>query len=372
MTIELETPIVAEKKSVMKIHNFSAGPAILPRSVIEQAAAGVFNFNDTGLSVLEMSHRSKDIVAVENEATSLVKELIGLTDDYEVVWMSGGASTQFVLTAMNLLDNDKMAAYVDTGTWASKALEAARDFGTIEVLASSKSTTYDHIPKGWVVPEAAEYLHITSNNTIYGTQYHWIPETDKPIVCDMSSNFLSRPIDFAKYGLIYAGAQKNIGPAGTTCVIIRKDVLGKVARKIPVMFDYRTFIKEKSMYNTPPVFPIYVSMLTMRWIKEMGGLGAMAAHNEKKAAILYNEIDANPLFKGNIAVEDRSLMNVCFVMHDRSLEAEFGKLAKDNGIQGIEGHRSVGGFRASIYNAMPAESIQILADLMHDFAAKKG
>lgn len=372
MTIEMEMPTVAEKKEVMKIHNFSAGPAILPRTVIEQAAASVLNMNGTGLSVLEMSHRSKDIVAVEAEATSLVKELIGLTDEYEVIWMSGGASTQFVLAAMNLLGDDKTAAYVDTGTWASKAIEAARDFGTIDVLASSKSTTYDHIPTGWVVPENAEYLHITSNNTIYGTQYHWTPETDKPIVCDMSSDFLSRPIDFQKYGMIYAGAQKNIGPAGTTCVIIRKDMLGKVARKIPVMFDYRTYIKEKSMYNTPPVFPIYVSMLTMRWIKEMGGLAAMAAHNEAKAAILYNEIDANPLFKGNVAVADRSLMNVCFTMHDRSMEAVFGKIAKENGMQGIEGHRSVGGFRASIYNAMSVESIQALADLMSDFAQKNG
>ena len=372
MTLEMELPTVAEKKTVMKIHNFSAGPAILAPSVIEAAAAGVLDFNGTGLSVLEMSHRSKDIVAVADEATALVKELIGLTDDYEVVWMSGGASTQFVLAAMNLLDNDKMAAYVDTGTWAAKSIEAARDFGNINVIASSKSTTYDHIPKGWVVPEDAEYLHITSNNTIYGTQYQSTPITDKPIVCDMSSDFLSRPIDFEKYGLIYAGAQKNIGPAGTTCVIVRRDMLGKVIRKIPAMFDYRTFIKEKSMYNTPPVFPIYVSMLTMRWIKEMGGLTAMAAHNEKKSAILYNEIDANPLFKGNVAVEDRSHMNVCFVMHDRALEADFGKLAKENGMQGIEGHRSVGGFRASIYNAMPAESIQLLADLMADFAQKKG
>ena len=356
----------------MKIHNFSAGPAILPQSVIEQAAASVLNMNGTGLSVLEMSHRSKDIVAVEAEATSLVKELIGLTDDYEVIWMSGGASSQFVFAAMNLLDSDKTAAYIDTGTWSSKAIEAARDFGAIEVLASSKSTTYDHIPRGWVVPENTEYLHITSNNTIYGTQYQWTPETDKPIVCDMSSDFLSRPIDFAKYGLIYAGAQKNMGPSGVTCVIVRKDVLGKVTRKIPAMFDYRTFIKEKSMYNTPPVFPIYVSMLTMRWIKEMGGLAAMAAHNEAKAAILYNEIDANPMFKGNVAVEDRSRMNVCFTMHDRDLEPVFGKIAKENGMQGIDGHRSVGGFRASIYNAMPAESIQALANLMSDFAKTKG
>ena len=354
----------------MKIHNFSAGPAILPASVIEQAAAGVLNLNGTGLSVLEMSHRSKDIGAIADEATALVKELIGLTDDYEVVWMSGGASTQFFLAPMNILNADETAAHVDTGTWASKAIEAAREFGNVEVLASSKSTTYDHIPKNWTMPDHAKYLHLTSNNTIYGTQYQSFPTIDKPMTCDMSSDFLSRPIDFQKFGLIYAGAQKNIGPAGVTCVIIRKDMLSATTRKMPIVFNYNTFVKEKSMYNTPPVFAIYVAMLTMRWIKQMGGLAAMHQHNSEKAAILYDEIDRNPLFKGNVAKEDRSLMNVCFTMNDREMEPIFGKLAKENGMSGIEGHRSVGGFRASIYNAMPKESIQALADLMRDFAQK--
>jgi phosphoserine aminotransferase len=362
--------MLSEKfKSVnMKIHNFSAGPAILPTSVIEQAAAGVLNLNGTGLSVLEMSHRSKDIVAVADEATALVKELIGLTDDYEVVWLTGGASTQFFMAPMNILNADETAAHVDTGTWASKAIEAAREYGNVAVLASSKSTTYDHIPKNWVLPDNAKYLHLTSNNTIYGTQYHEFPTVDKPLTCDMSSDFLSRPIDFKKFGLIYAGAQKNIGSAGTTCVIIRKDMLNATTRRVPAMFNYNTFVKEKSMYNTPPVFAIYVAMLTMRWIKEMGGLAAMHQHNLEKAAILYNEIDRNPMFKGNVAHEDRSLMNVCFTMNDREMEPVFGKLAKENGMSGIEGHRSVGGFRASIYNAMPKESIQALADLMRDFA----
>jgi phosphoserine aminotransferase len=355
----------------IKTHNFSAGPAILPREVIEQAAAGVLNLNDTGLSVLEMSHRSKDIGAIFDEATALIKELMGLGENYEVLWLSGGASTQFFMLAMNLLNEDESGAYVDTGTWSSKAIEAGAQFGKIHVLASSKSTTYDHIPE-FKVPSDAKFLHITSNNTIYGTQYQAFPESPVPIVCDMSSDFLSRPVPVDKFGLIYAGAQKNLGPAGTTVVIVRKDILGKVRRQIPLMLDYRTFIKEKSMYNTPPVFSVYVCMLTLRWLKNLGGLEAMQAYNEKKAAILYNEIDKNPLFKGNVATKDRSRMNICFTMHDRELEADFGKIAKENGISGIEGHRSVGGFRASTYNAMSLESVQVLADLMAEHGNKKG
>lgn len=362
-----------KKKEVKKIHNFSAGPAILPAAVIKEAAKGVLDLNGTGLSVLEMSHRSKEIGAVVDEATQSIKDLLELPEDYEVIWMGGGASTQFFMTAMNLLNDGEKAAYVDTGTWASKAIEAARQFGNIEVLASSKSTTYDHIPRKYKVPADTKYLHLTSNNTIYGTQYNnWLPTTDAPIVCDMSSDFLSRPIDVKKYGLIYAGAQKNLGPAGVTVVIIKKDLLGKVTRQIPAMLDYRTFIKEKSMYNTPPVYAIYVCMLTLRWIKQMGGLAAMEKHNKKKANILYKEIDSNPLFKGNVEKRDRSLMNVCFTMHNRDLEPLFAQFAKENGVSGIEGHRSVGGFRASIYNAMPIKSIKFLADLMRQFAEKHG
>jgi phosphoserine aminotransferase len=287
--------------------------------------------------------------------------------------MTGGASSQFFMAPMNFLNEDESAGYTDTGTWANKAIKAAKQFGKINVLASSESTTYDHIPKGWTLPTDAKYLHLTSNNTIYGTQLHEFPEVNVPIVCDMSSDFLSRPFDVEKFGFIYAGAQKNMGPAGVTVGIIRKDMLDiKVNRAVPEMLNYKTFVKNASMYNTPPVFPIYVSLLTMRWVKEMGGLAAMKAHNEAKAAILYNEIDRNPLFVGNVATEDRSNMNVCFVMKDRELEPIFGKLAKENGMSGIEGHRSVGGFRASIYNAMPVESIQLLADLMRDFAQTHG
>jgi len=360
------------KKTTPKIHNFSAGPAILPREVIEEAAEAVLSLNGSGLSVLEVSHRSKDIVAVETEATSLVKELLGLGDKYEVIWVSGGASSQFFTVAMNFLGDGESASYVDTGTWSAKAIDAAKQFGTINVLASSKSTNYDHIPRDWKVPSTDQYIHITSNNTIYGTQYQNFFESPIPIVADMSSDFLSRPFDASPFGLIYAGAQKNIGPSGVTCVIIRKDMLGKTKRTVPLMLDYNTHVKEKSMYNTPPVFPIYVCMLTMRWIKAMGGLTAMQAHNEKKAAILYNEIDSNPFFKGNVAHADRSRMNVCFTMNNRELEPAFGSIAKANNISGIEGHRSVGGFRASIYNAMPIESVQLLADLMRDFANKNG
>jgi phosphoserine aminotransferase len=353
----------------MKKHNFSAGPAILPAEVIKQAAKGVANLDGIGLSVLELSHRGPEITAVFEEATASIKELLDVPEGYEVVFMSGGASSQFFITAMNLLNPEDKGAYVDTGTWSSKAIEAAKQFAKIEVLASSKDSMYSFIPKKYAIPADAKYLHLTSNNTIYGTQYHKWPKTDLPIVCDMSSDFLSRPIDVSKYGIIYAGAQKNLGPAGVTIVIIRKDLLGKVAHQIPAMLDYKVFIKEKSMYNTPPVFPVYVCMLTLRWIKKLGGLEAMARLNKAKAAILYKEIDRNPLFKGNVAKEDRSQMNVCFTMHDRALEPLFAKYAADNGCNGLEGHRSVGGFRASIYNAMPKSSIQHLANLMRTFQA---
>lgn len=356
----------------MKIHNFSAGPAILPAKVIKEAAKGILNFNDTGLSILEMSHRSKDIGAMIDEATQSVRDLLQLSDAYEVLWLTGGASTQFVTIPMNLLGQDETAAYVDTGTWASKAIEAAQDFGNIAVIASSKETTYDNIPKKWKLPDNTKYLHLTSNNTIYGTQYQSFPDVNVPIVCDMSSDIFSRPIPVDKFGLIYAGAQKNLGPAGVTLAIVRKDILGKVNRTIPKMFDYKTFIKEKSMYNTPPVYAIYVCMLTMRWIKEQGGLVAMERKNKAKARILYNEIDSNPLFKGNVAKKDRSMMNICFTMHNRDLEPLFGKFAKENGMSGIEGHRSVGGFRASVYNAMPPKSIKLLAELMNEFAKTHG
>ncbi len=352
----------------MKKHNFSAGPAILPPSVIKQATQAVENFNDLGLSILEVSHRGPDFVAALDEAIQSTKDLLGLGDEFEVLFLTGGASTQFFMSAMNLLGQDELACYVDTGTWSTKAIKEAKLFGKVEVLASSKEANFNYIPKDYSIPSNAKYLHLTSNNTIYGTQYRELPATDIPIVCDMSSDIFSRPIDPKRYAMIYAGAQKNLGPAGTTLVIIRKDILGKVDRVIPTMLDYRTHINKNSSFNTPPVYPIYVCMLTMRWLKEMGGVEAMQKHNEAKAAILYDEIDRNPLFSGTAAVEDRSLMNVCFTINKPALEKEFMDICTAAGCSGIKGHRSVGGFRASIYNAMPKESIEVLVNLMKKFA----
>ena len=355
-----------------KKHNFSAGPAILPASVLKQSALAVENFNGLGLSILEISHRSSDFSAVLEEAELLTKELLGLDDNFAVLFLTGGASSQFFMTAMNLLGQGEKACYVDTGAWSAKAIKEAKHFGEIEVLASSKDKNYSYIPKGYIIPDNAKYLHLTSNNTIYGTQYHRWPETKTPIVCDMSSDIFSRSIEAKRFGLIYAGAQKNMGPAGTTLVIIRKDMLGKVQRTIPTMLNYTTHINKKSAFNTPPVYPIYVSMLTMRWIKEQGGVEKIAEYNKRKAALLYEEIDNNPLFVGTVAKEDRSLMNVPFVMQQPELEAPFMEICKEAGCVGIKGHRSVGGFRASIYNAMPIESVQVLVDLMKTFGERHG
>ncbi|HVN67381.1 MAG TPA: 3-phosphoserine/phosphohydroxythreonine transaminase, partial [Candidatus Sulfotelmatobacter sp.] len=312
--------------------------------------------------------------AVIEEANSLLAELIGLPEGYRILWLSGGASTQFFMAPFNLLPTGGTAAYVDTGTWADKAIKEAKGFGNVQVLASSKGDNYTWIPKKYRIPADAAYLHLTSNNTIYGSQLRKFPKSPVPIVCDMSSDFLSRPVDVSQFGLIYAGAQKNVGPAGTTVVIVREDLLGKVDRYIPSMLDYRKFIAENSLYNTPPVYPIYVSMLTLRWLKKIGGLPAIQRRNKAKAAILYREIDANPLFRGTVAPEDRSLMNACFVMTDKyaGLEKEFLKETEAHGMVGLKGHRSVGGFRASIYNAMPRQSVQALVDLMQDFAKRKG
>ncbi len=358
----------------MQKHNFSAGPAILPAAVLKEAAKAVANYQGIGLSLLELSHRGPEFEAVLAEANTLMKEIIGLPDGYQTLWLSGGASTQFFMIPMNLLGENDTAAYVNTGTWATNAIKAAKSFGKIEVLASSEAENFSHIPKKYSIPKTAKYLHLTSNNTIFGTQLHKFPKSPVPIVCDMSSDFLSRPFDINQFGLIYAGAQKNLGPAGTTVVIVREDMLGKVERAMPTMLDYRTFIKNNSMYNTPPVFPIYVSMLTLRWIKKLGGLKAMQRRNKIKGAILYDEIDQNPLFRGTTAVEDRSLMNICFVMNEKyaALEKEFMKETEANGMVGLKGHRSVGGFRASVYNAMEKKSVQALADLMGDFARRKG
>lgn len=358
----------------MKMHNFSAGPAILPASVIKEAAKGAANYAGSGLSIMEMSHRGPEFTAIIEEANALMQELLELPAGYTTLWLSGGASTQFFMAPMNLLNENETAAYTDTGVWANKAIKEARAFGQTQILASSKADNYTHIPKGYKIPKEAKYLHLTSNNTIYGTQLHRFPKSPVPLVCDMSSDFLSRPVDVSAFGLIYAGAQKNLGPAGTTIVIVREDMLGTVQRSMPSMLDYRTFIQENSLYNTPPVFPIYVSMLTLRWLKKSGGLKAMQRRNKIKAAVLYDEVDRNPLFKGAVAKEDRSLMNACFVMEEKyaALEKEFLKETEANGMVGLKGHRSVGGFRASIYNAMAKSSVQALADLMADFAQRKG
>lgn len=358
----------------MKKHNFSAGPAILPAPVLKEAGKAAANYQGMGLSLLELSHRGPEFTAIIEEANALMREIIGLPENYHVLWLSGGASTQFYMVPFNLLDDGETAAYLDSGTWANKAIKEAKLFGHVEVIASSKEQNYTFIPKHYKIPKHAKYLHITSNNTIFGTQMHKFPKSLVPLVCDMSSDFLSRPFDPRPFGLLYAGAQKNLGPAGTTVVIVREDMLGKVSRTMPSMLDYRTFIKENSLYNTPPVFPIYVSLLTLRWIKKNGGLKGMQRRNRAKAAILYDEIDQNPLFRGTVAKEDRSLMNACFVMQDQyvHLEKEFLKETEANGMVGLKGHRSVGGFRASIYNAMPKSSVQALVDLMQDFAKRKG
>ncbi|MFT7120782.1 MAG: phosphoserine aminotransferase [Neolewinella sp.] len=352
----------------MKKHNFYAGPAILPASVLQEASANVADLNGTGLSILEISHRSKEFVAVLDEAESLVRELLGVGDDYGVLFLTGGASSQFYLTAMNLLGKDQTAAYIDTGAWSSKAIKEAKLFGTVDVIADSKDTNYNYIPKDIKVKDGYRYVHITSNNTIFGTQFHDWPETDAPLVADMSSEIFSRRLPIEKFGIIYAGAQKNMGPAGVTLVIVRKDLLGQIERKIPTMLDYRTHIAKGSSFNTPPVFPIYVSMLTLRWVKAMGGLEAMEKHNAEKAKVLYDEIERNPKFK--CAVEDpasRSLMNVTFVPVDEADTEPFLAAAAAAGCVGIKGHRSVGGFRASIYNSMPKESVEVLVEVMKNF-----
>jgi len=351
-------------------HNFGAGPGILPHEVLKQAAEAVVNFNGIGLSVLEISHRSSEFEAVLDEAVKLVKELFSVPDGYSVLFLQGGASTQFALVPYNLLPSTGKAAYVESGVWANKALKEAKYFGEVEVIATSKESNFTYIPKDFTVPSDASYLHLTSNNTIYGTQLHEFPASSIPVVCDMSSDIFSRKVNVADFGLIYAGAQKNMGPAGVTLVIVKDDILGKADRKIPAMFNYQTQIEGGSMYNTPPVFAILVSMLTLRWLKAKGGVEAIEKENDAKAAALYTEIDRNPLFKGVSAIEDRSKMNVCFVVENPELEKPFLKLCDEKGIIGIKGHRSVGGFRASIYNALPITSVHVLIDAMQEFAEK--
>ena len=352
----------------MKNYNFYAGPAILPQSVLIKAQESIGNFAEMGLSLIEISHRSKQFTAVMEEAESLVKTLLNLSDDYAVLFLTGGASSQFYMSAMNLLN--KKAAYLDTGTWSTKCIKEAKMFGDIDVVASSQDKNYNYIPKDYQVDENNEYFHITSNNTIYGTQMHKFPDVGIPLVCDASSDMFSRPIDISKFGMIYAGAQKNLGPAGTTLVIIRKDMLGKVNREIPTMLNYQTHIDKKSTFNTPPVFPIYVCMLVFRWLKDMGGIKEIEKHNIKKAEKLYATIDGCQSFYGTVEEEDRSLMNVTFKLKDESLNEAFVNIASQNGCIGIKGHRSAGGFRASIYNAMSQEGVEKLCEIMKAFDSK--
>ncbi len=355
---------------MQKIHNFSPGPGILPRQAMEAGSKACLEFNGKGLSLLEMSHRGKDFIAVMDQSVALVKELLNVPAGYSVVFLQGGASMQFAMVPFNLLDEGESAAYLDTGTWANKALKEAKLFGNVKVVASSKDANYNFIPKGYEIPKDARYFHVTSNNTIFGTQMQHFPESPIPVVADMSSDIFSRPVDVSKFGLIYAGAQKNMGIAGTTMVIVREDLLGKVKRKIPSMLDYKIHIAEDSMYNTPPVFAVYMAMETMKWVKQLGGVAAMQKRAEEKAQRLYKEIDENPLFKGTTAKEDRSRMNVTFVMEKPELEEAFNKAVEAAGLSGLKGHRSVGGFRASIYNALELESIDALVAVMRDFAKK--
>ncbi|RYE37200.1 MAG: 3-phosphoserine/phosphohydroxythreonine transaminase [Sphingobacteriaceae bacterium] len=349
-------------------HNFGAGPGILPQEVLKQSAEAVLDFNGTGLSILEISHRSPEFEAVMNEAVSLVKELLAVPEGYSVVFLQGGASLQFAMVPYNLLPQNKSAAYLETGVWANKAIKEAKIFGTPVVVATDKENNFRTIPKNYEVPADAAYFHITSNNTIYGTQLHTFPKSPVPLVADMSSDIFSRELNVADFGLIYAGAQKNMGPAGATLVIVKDDLLGKAERPIPSMLNYQLHIENGSMYNTPPVFAIYVSMLTLRWIKAKGGVAVIEKENEAKAKAIYAEIDRNPLFKGVCAEEDRSVMNVCFIMEKPELEKSFLKLAEERGLVGIKGHRSAGGFRASIYNALSIESIHVLVEVMQEFA----
>ena len=352
----------------MKKHNFSAGPSILPQYTIEKTAEAIKDFAGTGLSVMEVSHRGKEFVAVMDEAQALFRELLNIPDNYSVLFLGGGASLQFCMIPFNLMN--KKSAYLNTGTWSAKALKEAKNFGEVVEVASSKESVYNHIPKGYTIPEDIDYFHFTSNNTIYGTQIRQDFDLNVPVVCDMSSDIFSRVIDVTKYDIIYGGAQKNLAPAGVAFVIIKNDILGKVDRKIPSMLNYQTHIDGGSMFNTPPVVPVFAALQTLKWLKEKGGVAAMQKINEDKAAVLYDEIDRNPLFKCPVpAVEDRSLMNVCFVMNDeyKELEKDFMDFATSKGMSGMKGHRSVGGFRASTYNAMPVESIQALVDCMAEF-----
>ena len=349
------------------VYNFNAGPCILPKEALQAGINALQDFNGSGMSVIEISHRSKDWEAVMNECRALWRELLQIPDNYDILFLGGGASLQFCMVPMNLMENK--AAYLDTGVWAKKAYKEAKNLGNAVCVASSSDKNYTYIPKGYEIPKDADYFHITTNNTIYGTEIRKDIDCPVPLVADMSSDIMSRPVDVSKYALIYGGAQKNVGPAGVTFVIIRKDMTGKVSRYVPTMLSYQTHMEGESMFNTPPVFSIYIMAQTLKWLKSIGGVAAINKRNVEKADLLYGEIDRNPLFTGTAAPEDRSIMNICFVMapgHE-ALEAEFMDFAKARGMVGIKGHRSVGGFRASVYNACPVESVKALVECMQDF-----
>lgn len=356
----------------MKVHNFNAGPGILPQQVLQQASESLLNFNDSGLSILEIGHRTPLFENVLNEAISLVKELMELGPQHEVLFLHGGATTQFMQVPMNLLNEDESAAYIDNGIWGTKAIKEARLFGNVDVVASSKDKNYTYLPKQFEVPTSAKYLHYTTNNTVEGTQWHSVPDTSVSLVADMSSDIFSRQLNFKQFDLIYAGAQKNMGAAGVNLVVINKDILGKVKRIIPSILDYRNHIENGSMLNTPPVFAIYISMLTLRWLKSIGGIPAIEELNNEKSNLFYATLDSLPIFKGTVAKEDRSKMNAVFIMEDAQLEKDFLQVCKNENLYGVKGHRSVGGFRASFYNALPLESVKVLCDVMRTFAHQKG
>lgn len=361
-----------EKQSLrMKKHNYSAGPCILPQEVLKEASEAVVNFDNLDLSLIELSHRSKNVVAVMDEAVALVKELLNVPEGYSVLFLQGGASLQFVMVAFNLMKEENgKAAYLNTGTWSSKAIKEAKRLGEVLEVGSSKDQNFNYIPKGFSIPSDVDYFHSTSNNTIFGTQIKDFPQTDVINVCDMSSDIFSRTINVADFDLIYAGAQKNMGPAGATLVIVKDEILGKSGRDIPAYLDYAIHADKESMFNTPPVFAFYVSMLTLRWLKNLGGVAEMEKINQAKADLLYGEIDRNSKFYGTAAVEDRSNMNACFLAHEGVNTDLFDEMWKAAGINGLNGHRSVGGYRASMYNALPLESVQALVDVMQEFEKK--
>lgn len=355
-----------------KVHNYSAGPCILPQEVFQQASEAVLDYKGVGLSILEMSHRSKEMVAMTENAVSLVKEVLKVPSGYAILFLQGGASLQFYMSALNFLKVGGKGAYLDTGVWSSKAVKEGKRIGNVEVIASSKDRNYCYIPKNVNIPSGFDFVHYTTNNTIYGTEYFHTPKTDAVLIADMSSDIFSRPVDVADFGLIYAGAQKNLGPAGVTLAIVKEELLGKTGRDLPAMLDYSVHIAGESMFNTPPVFSIYVSMLTLEWLKKNGGIPWINERNQQKADLLYGEIDRNPLFKGTADVEDRSRMNATFVLNDETLNDPFNILLKEANISGLKGHRSVGGFRASMYNALPLESVKALVEVMQELERTKG